>query len=285
MTIADLIADVNSQFEAQLAEDSRPPFTSVQGLRDFIKSVEPPASLNVTLRMLVMEIVETPKNFRIKLIDEEAHGLQQTETLFRTIAMLDSTRASRIVFTLTLWKPRGGSAAMKYRVGCCYTFFKVRALRLYFEAAQGSAQMQYHANPPAARSIATRQGGSAAGQSPPTDSAAQSAGPRDVHHELISGTDSGDVLSETKDTPVSTTNGIIGLSENEDGIDRCSSARKRWAADSENGEANGEIVCEAPVISAEVGIAGLREAKSAGKAHVVVRPSKKRSRSSTTSGH
>ncbi|RLN86523.1 hypothetical protein BBJ28_00022194 [Nothophytophthora sp. Chile5] len=130
------------QFEAQLAEDSRPPFTTVQELRDFIKSEEPSTTLNVTLRVVVLGIEETPKNYRIRLIDEDAEGQQQTDTFIKTIAMLDSARVNRVVFTLTLWKPRTGSPVMKYRVGHLYSFYKVHSLCLYIEAPQGSAQLQ-----------------------------------------------------------------------------------------------------------------------------------------------
>ncbi|KAL3667676.1 hypothetical protein V7S43_007229 [Phytophthora oleae] len=132
---------VRAERAAQEAEEARPPFQTVEEIRSYIANRNPSRTENVSLAMCVLSCAEREKTWHIELAD------QQLEAGFKSfmdeVDGMDSSRRSKFVFQLSLWKNRDSHLnTLGYREGFSYRFNKVHSLELrYGSIPTGSVQI------------------------------------------------------------------------------------------------------------------------------------------------
>eukprot|EP00644_Phytophthora_capsici_P007864 jgi/Phyca11/20395/fgenesh1_pg.PHYCAscaffold_63_\ len=142
MLNANLMNALEQELETQVEEARRPPFRSVDAVRDFISNENPSSDSSVSLEMCVVAVKDSWNLIRVELIDYDYTS--RIEEVLRLLNKLDLQRRNKFVFSLTLWKPKKVDPAnhWEFEVGRAYTFAKVHGLRLYYALPQGSSQLQ-----------------------------------------------------------------------------------------------------------------------------------------------
>ncbi|ETN16133.1 hypothetical protein PPTG_06348 [Phytophthora nicotianae INRA-310] len=142
MPNANLMNALEQELETQVEEACRPPFSSVDAVRDFISNENPSSDSSVSLEMCVIAVKDSWNLIRVQLIDYDYTS--RVEEVLRLINKLDVQRRYKFVFSLTLWKAKKVDPAnhCEFEVGRAYTFAKVHGLRLYYALTQGSSQLQ-----------------------------------------------------------------------------------------------------------------------------------------------
>eukprot|EP00644_Phytophthora_capsici_P006280 jgi/Phyca11/18030/fgenesh1_pg.PHYCAscaffold_32_\ len=116
MSNANLMNALEQELETQVEEARRPPFRSVDAVRDFISNENPSSDSSVSLEMCVVAVKDSWNLIRVELIDYDY-----------------TSRIEEKVDPANHWE---------YEVGRAYTFAKVHGLRLYYALPQGSSQLQ-----------------------------------------------------------------------------------------------------------------------------------------------
>jgi len=145
---AKLLAEADEELREQRTEEQMNVYTSVDKLRDFVKTESPTENVNVSVVMCVLssERLVNNKGTRLTLVDGCMHAHMKAYGL--KLAKMDQARSDAHVFKLTIWDPRNRATGKpRFQINGVYEFKKVHSIQFYRNRLQGSVQSMGASNP------------------------------------------------------------------------------------------------------------------------------------------
>ncbi|KAI9987419.1 hypothetical protein PInf_023458 [Phytophthora infestans] len=147
----ELLDNLRSAVLQQREEEVTNFFTNVNELREFISAREPPAGVNITVKMCCYnaERLSEDNGSRVTLVSFS--GYATFHDVQEALNELNSVSRKPIIAQITVWdakkkigSPRTGR--MHFRVGAVYEFKQVHSVGYYSDIAKGSVQLDESAS-------------------------------------------------------------------------------------------------------------------------------------------